>query len=141
MDKNKMMKMMKMMEECSMMKGSKSKKHKSSGGSHGGSSHGSGGGLTGFSLWPRSLFARPFAVFSLGATVGALVYKKRQEISQMMEPVTREVVRTVAKTSDAGKDFLQEQQEKLSDIIAEVKEEEGQAAREQAAEGEAEEQE
>lgn len=112
----------KMMSDCmKMMHGM----HKSGGT---GMAMGAGSGLVRGTLG-RSLLSRPLAVFSLGATVGALVYKNRDKIFKGLEPATKGVVRSVARTSDAGKDFIQEQKEKLSDIIAEVKEEEEESAK------------
>lgn len=116
----------KMMHDCMKMMHSA---HKATGGHS--SAAASGGLLVGRGII-QPILSRPLAVFSLGVTLGALAYKKRKEIMNALEPATKEVVRTVTKTGDASKDFIQGQKEKLSDIIAEVKEEEEAEAKKKA---------
>jgi len=59
----------------------------------------------------RSIFGNPIVAFGTGVAVGFLGYKYRKEI-----------VATVAKTTDMGKDFVLNQRESLADIIEEAKE-------------------
>lgn len=59
------------------------------------------------------LAMNPLVLFSVGAVCGAVAYKYRNEI-----------LKGAAKTIGAGKDFVLEQKEKLSDIVAEAQEEE-----------------
>jgi len=122
----------KMMENCTSMMNAMMKGGHSSGAGMG--MMAASGGLLGRRFISRSILSRPLAVFSIGATVGALVYKNRAEIMKAFEPVVKEAVKTSARTGDAGKDFIQEQRERLSDIIAEVKEEEEEEAKQQAEE-------
>jgi len=61
----------------------------------------------------RSIFGNPIVAFGAGVAVGFLGYKYRKEI-----------VATVAKTSDMGRDFMLNQKENLADIIEEAKEDE-----------------
>ena len=85
---------------------------------------GSGGMMgSGRSLLQR-LFASPLALLGLGAAAGILAYKYRKDIVDTVEPAKKEIVKTVMKAADAGKDFVLEQKEKLSDIVAAIKEEE-----------------
>jgi hypothetical protein len=123
----------KMMEECVKMMHHAMQRGAGSGGLGMGAASGMSMGTR---LVPRSILSRPLAVFTLGATIGALVYKNRKGIMKSVEPATKEVVKAVAKTSESGKDFIHEQQEKLSDIIAEVKEEEEAEAKQKATEEE-----
>jgi len=58
------------------------------------------------------LAKHPVLVFGLGVAAGYVVYKYRKEI-----------VSSVSKASDAGKDFVLQQKENLEDIVAETKEE------------------
>jgi len=57
------------------------------------------------------LAKHPVLVFGLGVAAGYVVYKYRKEI-----------VSSVGKASDAGKDFVLQQKENLEDIVAETKE-------------------
>lgn len=59
----------------------------------------------------RHLLGNPLVAFGAGIAVGYLGFKYRKEI-----------VATVAKTTDMGKDFMQNQKENLADIIEEAKE-------------------
>ncbi|MEW6738850.1 MAG: hypothetical protein ACOYU2_01975 [Nitrospirota bacterium] len=77
----------------------------------------------------RRLFASPLAVFGIGAAAGILAYKYRKEIINAVEPARKEIVKAAMKAADVGKDFVLEQKEKLSDIIAEIKEEEEEKAK------------
>ena len=58
------------------------------------------------------LVKHPVLVFGLGVVAGYVVYKYRKEI-----------VSSVGKATDAGKDFVLQQKENLEDIVAETKEE------------------
>ncbi len=58
------------------------------------------------------LAKHPILVFGLGIAAGYVVYKYRKEI-----------VSSVGKATDAGKDFVLQQKENLEDIVAETKEE------------------
>jgi len=58
------------------------------------------------------LAKHPVLVFGLGVAAGYVVYKYRKEI-----------VSSVGKATDAGKDFVLQQKENLEDIVAETKEE------------------
>lgn len=58
------------------------------------------------------LAKHPVLVFGLGMAAGYVVYKYRKEI-----------VASVGKATDAGKDFVLQQKENLEDIVAETKEE------------------
>ncbi len=58
------------------------------------------------------LAKHPVLVFGLGMVAGYVVYKYRKEI-----------VSSVGKATDAGKDFVLQQKENLEDIVAETKEE------------------
>ncbi len=58
------------------------------------------------------LAKHPVLVFGLGIAAGYVVYKYRKEI-----------VSSVGKATDAGKDFVLQQKENLEDIVAETKEE------------------
>ncbi len=58
------------------------------------------------------LAKHPVLVFGLGMAAGYVVYKYRKEI-----------VSSVSKATDAGKDFVLQQKENLEDIVAETKEE------------------
>lgn len=58
------------------------------------------------------LAKHPVLVFGLGVAAGYVVYKYRKEI-----------VASVSKATDAGKDFVLQQKENLEDIVAETKEE------------------
>lgn len=140
----------KVMEGCAeMMKAMKDDGSHGSGmmgmmgkGQHGmmGMGMGSRMGLASGSFLMRRLshtfLSRPLAVFSLGAAAGAVLYKNRKGITRAFQPATKEVVRAVTKTGDAGRDFLQEQKEKLSDIVAEVKEEEEEKSKQESVGGE-----
>lgn len=58
------------------------------------------------------LAKHPVLVFGLGVVAGYAVYKYRKEI-----------ISSVGKATDAGKDFVLQQKENLEDIVAETKEE------------------
>ena len=58
------------------------------------------------------LAKHPVLVFGLGVVAGYVVYKYRKEI-----------VSSVGKATDVGKDFVLQQKENLEDIVAETKEE------------------
>ena len=58
------------------------------------------------------LVKHPVLIFGLGVVAGYVVYKYRKEI-----------VSSVGKATDAGKDFVLQQKENLEDIVAETKEE------------------
>jgi len=58
------------------------------------------------------LAKHPVVIFGLGAVAGYAVYKYRKEI-----------ISSVGKATDAGKDFVLQQKENLEDIVAETKEE------------------
>ena len=58
------------------------------------------------------LVKHPVLIFGLGVVAGYVVYKYRKEI-----------VSSVGKATDAGKDFVLQQKESLEDIVAETKEE------------------
>jgi len=57
------------------------------------------------------LTKHPVLIFGLGMVAGYAVYKYRKEI-----------VSSVGKATDAGKDFVLQQKENLEDIVAETKE-------------------
>lgn len=58
------------------------------------------------------LAKHPVLIFGLGVAVGYVAYKYRKEI-----------VSSVGKATDAGKDFVLQQKENLEDIVAETQEE------------------
>ena len=58
------------------------------------------------------LAKHPILVFGAGLAAGYVAYKYRKEI-----------VSSVGKATDAGKDFVLQQKENLEDIVAETKEE------------------
>jgi len=58
------------------------------------------------------LVKHPVLVFGLGVVAGYVTYKYRKEI-----------IGSVGKATDAGKDFVLQQKENLEDIVAETKEE------------------
>jgi len=57
------------------------------------------------------LTKHPVLIFGLGMVAGYAVFKYRKEI-----------VSSVSKATDAGKDFVLQQKENLEDIVAETKE-------------------
>lgn len=57
------------------------------------------------------LAKHPVLVFGLGMVAGCVVYKYRKEI-----------ISSVGKAKDAGKDFVLQQKENLEDIVAETQE-------------------
>lgn len=86
-----------------------------------------GGYLIGRSLLGR--FIKPLTIFAVGAGAGILAYKYRDRISEKIEPAVQMVVEQAVKFADIGKDFVQEQKERLSDIVADIKEKEEDAAK------------
>jgi hypothetical protein len=58
------------------------------------------------------LTKHPILIFGLGVVAGYAAYKYRKEI-----------VASVGKATDAGKDFVLQQKENLEDIVSETKEE------------------
>lgn len=58
------------------------------------------------------LTKHPVLIFGLGVAAGYVAYKYRKEI-----------VSSVGKATDAGKDFVLQQKENLEDIVSETKEE------------------
>lgn len=64
------------------------------------------------------LLTNPLVMFALGAAVGYYGYKHRKEIAEV-----------IARTSDMGKDFMQQQKESLEDIMEETREAEEEAGK------------
>ncbi|MBF0344443.1 MAG: hypothetical protein HQL06_09465 [Nitrospirae bacterium] len=87
-----------------------------------------GGYLLGKGLVGRLL--GPITIFTIGAGAGILAYKYRDRISEKIEPVAQKIVEKAVKITDMGKDFVQEQKERLSDIVADIKEKEEDSAKE-----------
>ena len=56
----------------------------------------------------RKVFSNPWVTLAIGAAVGYFGYKYRKEI-----------IAAARQATDAGKDFVLEQRERLSDIVAE----------------------
>jgi hypothetical protein len=76
----------------------------------------------------RSFFRNPWVILATGAAAGYFVCKYRTEILAAM-----------AKSTDMGRDFMQQRKESLSDILEEAREAEERAAHEpEGAEGTAE---
>jgi hypothetical protein len=65
----------------------------------------------------RAVFSNPWVTLAIGVAAGYYGYKYRKEI-----------VAAATKLRDAGQDFILEQRERLSDIVAETREAEEQKA-------------
>jgi len=59
----------------------------------------------------RRVFSNPWVTLAIGAAAGYLGYKYRKEI-----------IAAARRATDAGKDFVLEQRERLSDLVAEADE-------------------
>ena len=59
----------------------------------------------------RRLLTNPLVMFTLGAAAGYLGFKYRKEIAEAL-----------ARASDMGRDFMEQQKESLEDIMEETKE-------------------